>query len=223
MAADQSPYGSRPQITVDGAPLSPDVAPALARVVVHAHVHLPGMFALHFQDTDRTVLSRAPDQVRQQGHRGGERDRDRRADRAAGRRGHRARAGVGHHRDLDRGARLRPAAPPLPRSPDPDVLRRHRRRHRAPDRRGQPARPRRRGSRRAGVRPRQPGQPDRLGVPARPGARDRPRARGSARQAATGACRRAAARPRPAATTWLRPPSPTSCCWAATCSGSGPG
>ena len=59
MAADQSPYGSRPQITVDGAPLSPDVAPALARVVVHAHVHLPGMFALHFQDTDRTVLSRA--------------------------------------------------------------------------------------------------------------------------------------------------------------------
>ena len=59
MAADQSLFGSRPQITVDGAPLSPDVGPALARVVVHAHVHLPGMFALHFQDTDRSVLSRA--------------------------------------------------------------------------------------------------------------------------------------------------------------------
>jgi phage protein D/phage baseplate assembly protein gpV len=59
MAADQSPYGSRPQITVDGSALSDDVVPALARVVVHAHVHLPGMFALHFQDTDRSVLSRA--------------------------------------------------------------------------------------------------------------------------------------------------------------------
>jgi phage protein D/phage baseplate assembly protein gpV len=59
MAADQSPYGSRPQITVDGSALPADVVPGLARVAVHAHVHLPSMFVLHFQDTDRSVLSRA--------------------------------------------------------------------------------------------------------------------------------------------------------------------
>jgi uncharacterized protein involved in type VI secretion and phage assembly len=59
MAADQSPFGSRPQITVDGSALSADVVPALARVVVHAHVHLPSMFTMQFQDTDRSVLSRA--------------------------------------------------------------------------------------------------------------------------------------------------------------------
>ena len=52
-------YGSRPRITVDGAPLPADVEPALVRAAVHADVHLPGMFVLHFKDTSRDVLSRA--------------------------------------------------------------------------------------------------------------------------------------------------------------------
>ena len=59
MAASQPRYGSRPQVSVDGSPLAADVLPALVRVVVHASVHLPGMFVLHFQDTSRDVLSRA--------------------------------------------------------------------------------------------------------------------------------------------------------------------
>ncbi len=59
MAANQPRYGSRPQVSVDGSPLAADVLPALVRVVVHASVHLPGMFVLHFQDTSRDVLSRA--------------------------------------------------------------------------------------------------------------------------------------------------------------------
>ena len=59
MAADRSPYGSRPQVSVDGSPLSADITPALVRVLVHTHVHLPGMFVLHFQDTRHDVLSRA--------------------------------------------------------------------------------------------------------------------------------------------------------------------
>jgi phage protein D/phage baseplate assembly protein gpV len=44
---------------VNGSPLRDDVTPALVRVIVHTHVHLPGMFVLHFQDTGRDVLSRA--------------------------------------------------------------------------------------------------------------------------------------------------------------------
>ena len=44
---------------MDGAPLPADVAPALVRVAVDTHTHLPGMFVLHFQDTSRDVLSRA--------------------------------------------------------------------------------------------------------------------------------------------------------------------
>jgi uncharacterized protein involved in type VI secretion and phage assembly len=59
MAADRSPYGSRPQVSVDGSPLPADLTPALVRVLVHTHVHLPGMFVLHFQDTHHDVLSRA--------------------------------------------------------------------------------------------------------------------------------------------------------------------
>src|ERR1035441_4814931 len=59
MAADRSPYGSRPQVSVDGSPLPADITPALVRVLVHTHVHLPGMFVLHFQDTHHDVLSRA--------------------------------------------------------------------------------------------------------------------------------------------------------------------
>jgi uncharacterized protein involved in type VI secretion and phage assembly len=52
-------YGSKPHITVDGSPLADDVAPALVRAVVHADVHLPHMFVLHFKDTSRDILSRA--------------------------------------------------------------------------------------------------------------------------------------------------------------------
>ncbi|HEY4849304.1 MAG TPA: hypothetical protein VII22_00830, partial [Streptosporangiaceae bacterium] len=59
MAADRSPYGSRPQVSVDGSPLPADIVPALVRVIVHTNVHLPGMFVLHFQDTQHDVLSRA--------------------------------------------------------------------------------------------------------------------------------------------------------------------
>jgi len=59
MATDRPRYGSRPQVTIDGVPLAADVAPALARVIVDMHVHLPDMFVLQFQDTSRDVLSRA--------------------------------------------------------------------------------------------------------------------------------------------------------------------
>jgi phage protein D/phage baseplate assembly protein gpV len=59
MAADRSPYGSRPQVSVDGSPLPADVVPALVRVIVHTNVHLPSMFVLHFQDTQHDVISRA--------------------------------------------------------------------------------------------------------------------------------------------------------------------
>ncbi len=46
-------------MSVGGSPLPADVVPALARVLVHTDVHLPGMFVLHFQDTSRDVLGRA--------------------------------------------------------------------------------------------------------------------------------------------------------------------
>jgi uncharacterized protein involved in type VI secretion and phage assembly len=52
-------YGSRPEVTIDGAPLPGDVVPALVRATVHTSVHLPGMVVLHFQDTGRDVLSRS--------------------------------------------------------------------------------------------------------------------------------------------------------------------
>src|SRR5215472_8800293 len=59
MPADSQPqYGSRPEVTVNGAPLPDDVLPALIRASVHTHVHLPGMFVLHFHDTERDVLSK---------------------------------------------------------------------------------------------------------------------------------------------------------------------
>jgi uncharacterized protein involved in type VI secretion and phage assembly len=59
MPADQPRYGSRPEVTVNGAPLPADVVPALVRADVHTHVHLPAMVVLHFQDTGRDVLSKS--------------------------------------------------------------------------------------------------------------------------------------------------------------------
>lgn len=56
---DRPRYGSRPQITVDGAPLDAVVVPALVRTVVDTHLHLPDMFVLQFHDAERDVLSRA--------------------------------------------------------------------------------------------------------------------------------------------------------------------
>ncbi|HEY4023587.1 MAG TPA: VgrG-related protein [Pseudonocardiaceae bacterium] len=57
MAADQ--FGSAPRVSVNGAPLAADLLPALVRVVVDLHLHLPDMFVLQFQDTDRNVVQRA--------------------------------------------------------------------------------------------------------------------------------------------------------------------
>ena len=56
---DRPRYGSRPQITVDGAPLSDQVTPALVRTIVDTHLHLPDMFVLVFHDTQRDVVTRA--------------------------------------------------------------------------------------------------------------------------------------------------------------------
>ncbi|CAN5548845.1 VgrG-related protein [soil metagenome] len=56
---DQSRHGSRPELTVDGAPLAADVVPALIRVIVDSHLHLPDMFVLQFRDTEREVVRRA--------------------------------------------------------------------------------------------------------------------------------------------------------------------
>lgn len=52
-------FGSRPEVTVDGAQLPADVAPALLAVTVDLHLHLPDMVVLQFQDTERDVLDRA--------------------------------------------------------------------------------------------------------------------------------------------------------------------
>ncbi|HEY2984678.1 MAG TPA: VgrG-related protein [Jatrophihabitantaceae bacterium] len=56
---DRPRHGSRPQITVDGTPLPAEIVPALARTVVDTHIHLPDMFVLQFQDTNRDILDRA--------------------------------------------------------------------------------------------------------------------------------------------------------------------
>lgn len=56
---ERSRYGSRPQITVDGAPLAPTVLPALVRTVVDTQLHLPDMFVLQFHDSERDVVRRA--------------------------------------------------------------------------------------------------------------------------------------------------------------------
>ena len=57
--AERARYGSRPQITVDGAPLSNEVLPALVRTIVDTHLHMPDMFVLVFHDTQREVAARA--------------------------------------------------------------------------------------------------------------------------------------------------------------------
>lgn len=57
-AADRPQFGSRPEVTVNGAPLTDDVVPTLVRASVHTHVHLPGMVVLHFHDTERDVLAK---------------------------------------------------------------------------------------------------------------------------------------------------------------------
>lgn len=57
-AGGRSRYGSRPEVTVNGSPLSADVVPALVRTQVYTHAHLPAMVVLHFQDTNRDVLAK---------------------------------------------------------------------------------------------------------------------------------------------------------------------
>ena len=52
-------FGSRPQITVDGAPLADSLTPALVRTIIDTHVHLPDMFVLQFHDSERDVVTRA--------------------------------------------------------------------------------------------------------------------------------------------------------------------
>lgn len=49
----------RPSVLVNGAPLTPQAASRLLRVVVDNDVHLPGMFELTFLDVDGTALSLA--------------------------------------------------------------------------------------------------------------------------------------------------------------------
>jgi phage protein D len=46
-------------IEIDGSPLPRELEPALERVVVDDHLHLPDMFVLSFRDLDRKVLSAA--------------------------------------------------------------------------------------------------------------------------------------------------------------------
>jgi len=50
---------SRPEITVDGAPLARDIVPGLVRTIVDLQAHLPDMFVLHIHDTGRDVAKRA--------------------------------------------------------------------------------------------------------------------------------------------------------------------
>lgn len=52
-------FGRRPRVTVDGAPLAPQVASSLVRVLVDTHRHLPGMFALEFLDHGRDTVRAA--------------------------------------------------------------------------------------------------------------------------------------------------------------------
>ncbi len=51
-------YATKPGITVDGMPLARDVSPAIERVLVDDHLHLPDMFAITFRDADHEVLGR---------------------------------------------------------------------------------------------------------------------------------------------------------------------
>lgn len=46
-------------LTIDGAPLSPELEPLLESVLVDDHLHLPDMFLVTFRDIDRTVLADA--------------------------------------------------------------------------------------------------------------------------------------------------------------------
>lgn len=52
-------YGVVPQVTVGGAPLAEEVRPALIRVLVDLHQHLPGAFVLEFLDNGRDAARRA--------------------------------------------------------------------------------------------------------------------------------------------------------------------
>ncbi len=52
-------FGSRPQITVDGSPLTESITPALVSTIIDTHIHLPDMFVLQFHDSDRDVVTRA--------------------------------------------------------------------------------------------------------------------------------------------------------------------
>jgi uncharacterized protein involved in type VI secretion and phage assembly len=52
-------YGAVPKVTVDGAPLAEEVRPALVRVLVDLHLHLPGAFVLEFLDNGRDAARRA--------------------------------------------------------------------------------------------------------------------------------------------------------------------
>ena len=52
-------YGSRPLITVDGAPLTYEIAHVLARTIIDLHTQLPDMFVLHIHDAERDVARRS--------------------------------------------------------------------------------------------------------------------------------------------------------------------
>ncbi|HEY3713805.1 MAG TPA: VgrG-related protein [Jatrophihabitantaceae bacterium] len=51
--------GSRPIVTVDGVPLTDEIAHVLARTIIDMHSHLPDMFVLHLHDSEHDVTHRA--------------------------------------------------------------------------------------------------------------------------------------------------------------------
>jgi len=54
-----SVYGAIPRVTINGSPLPEEVRPALIRVLVDLHQHLPGAFVLEFLDNGRDAARRA--------------------------------------------------------------------------------------------------------------------------------------------------------------------
>jgi len=54
-----SVYGAVPRVTVNGSPLPEEVRPALIRILVDLHQHLPGAFVLEFIDNGRDAARRA--------------------------------------------------------------------------------------------------------------------------------------------------------------------
>jgi phage protein D len=52
-------FAAVPKVTVDGAPLAEEVRPALIRVLIDSHLHLPDAFVLEFLDHSRDAVRRA--------------------------------------------------------------------------------------------------------------------------------------------------------------------